>query len=250
MNRKKTALMIGLAISFAMACDDDPVSQPTVPDFEGQWILISTVVAKAACLDAQPDDFSIEEVDIRQDGNDVTLTFADYAVAGLIERGVLVAEGELPDAATLRVELARSGDLLEGAAEISSEGCREQRTVLARPRTADANLDGHWGFELTVVGEEGCPHISDYLDCFRIFQTGSDLLVVDDEGGNLAGQVIGDVAQIDRDTATEITSLLFHVDAADRLTGTAIRLFPDLECRTVLSFVGHLRQEPCAGVTP
>jgi hypothetical protein len=243
-----------LAVAFAglivAGCDDDPMSSAGDPRFEGQWVLVSTVVAKTSCP-AQPGDFLVEEVRITQQGQVVELEFADYVVSGTVDGGVLVADRSLPQSGSFHLELSRAGDVLEGVAEVQDESCQQQRSVVARPRTDDRDFSGFWGFTLTVVGEDGCDAIVDYDDCFGILQDGVDLLVVDDEVGNLNGMVLGDVARIDRDTETEITSLLFAIDpAGDRLTGTAIRTFPAVPCRTVLDFVGIRREQPCAGETP
>jgi hypothetical protein len=231
----------------AAGCGDDPAGSPTPNDFSGDWTLVSTVVQKAVCLGGQPSDMLIEEVTIFQDGAAVTLEFADHSLQGTAVDGVLIASGTLADGESVIFDLSKSYSRLQGTVQIDGDGCQERRTVIATRRGQDADFAGHWALQLTVVGEGGCSYIVDYSDCFRIFQTGRDLLVIDEDAGNLFGKVTGNVAELERDTRAENTWLILYINGSeDRMTGSAYRYFSADSCRTGLEFVALLRDQPCS----
>jgi hypothetical protein len=190
------ALWLVLTIPCLGGCGDQTAGPGQPADFSGEWVLVSTLAQKMPCPVAELDEISIEEVRIEQAGNSARLDFADYSVLGEVIDGVLYASGSSSGGRSLNLELRPAAQTLHGTALLLADGCHENRSVVARPRTADADFSGHWEFQLRVVGDEGCEIIVDYVDCFRIFQSGSELLVVDDVGGNLSGQVFGDVAHI------------------------------------------------------
>jgi hypothetical protein len=232
---------------FAAGCGDDPAGTSAPNDFSGDWTLVSTIVQKAACLGGQPSEVLIEEVTISQDGAAVTLEFADASLQGTAVDGVLNASGELADGEAVAFELVKNGSSLSGSVRIDGDGCQERRTVVATRRVEDADFSGHWALQLTVVGEGGCSYIVDYSDCFRIFQTDRDLLVIDADAGNLFGKVTGNVAELERDTPAENTWLILYINGSEnRLTGSAYRYFSADPCRTDLEFVAVPHDGPCS----
>jgi len=234
---------------FAAGCesDDGGANLETGPDLTGNWVVATAAVQKAPCESTGLGDTGIEAVTITQTGSDVVLEFATYAATGSLEGDVLTADGLLPGGEDIAFSLTVQAGRLEGNVRIEGDTCGEDRVAVLTPRLDDVDFSGHWEFDLDVIGEDGCDHIQDYQDCFRIFQDGDDLLVVDDDAGNLFGMAIGNVAEIVRDQPEEVTSLVFFQDPdAESLDGTAIRVFLELECRTNLVFRGVRSNQPCA----
>ena len=236
-----------LVASLLGGCGDDSTGAVRSPDFSGEWILVSTLAQKMPCLVGELDEIAIEEVHITQEGNLARLDFVDYSVPGEIVDDVLYANGSSAAGRPLSLELTRRAQSLDGNVLLLGDGCHENRSVVARRRIVDADFSGHWEFQLRVIGQDGCEEIVDYNDCFRILQNDGDLLVVDDIGGNLTGRVYGDVAQIQRETEQEKTSLVFYFNAdRSQLSGNAIRAFASLGCRSDLVFEGSRSSVPCA----
>lgn len=243
-----SALLIAL-----FGCDKSPTGDedPDGTNFQGAWTLVSSLVQKAPCNSQELDETVVDAFTLSQSGHEVTLEFDGYSVAGMATESSFTAAGTLPGGDSIRLDFSKNGGELEGSIEIEGGSCSELRSAIAKPRVGDANFSGHWHFQLMVEGPGGCEFLTDYNDCFRILQTGRDLLVVDDEGGNLHGTVTGTVAEIERHTENEVTWLLFHLDEGTRtLTGDAFRRFLDAGCRTDLDFVGAVSSQPCRFVDP
>lgn len=231
----------------AAGCEGDPSSPPPDPtDVSGSWVLVSTALGKAPC-ESGHGDTQVEPVTVTQTGRDVVLEFADYAATGTLEESTLTASGQLPGGQAITLTMDLASGRLEGTIGISGDSCGQDRAGVLTPRLEDEDFSGHWEFDLEVVGSGGCEHIQDYGDCFRILQNGTDLLVVDDTDGNLFGSVVGNVAEIVRDQPGEKTSLVFFKDPQmETLSGTAIRVFMEMDCRTSLVFQGVRSDQPCA----
>jgi len=232
-------------LQLVVACSESPTGGSEAR-FHGEWVVVSNSAQKLPCELSPLDEKQIHELRIDQNGSAVLLDLEGIELQGNVQDELLLASGSGETGETVDLSLMLANGHLSGEMAIAGN-CSEFRNVTARRRGEDVDLSGHWEFELTVVGEGGCEHISDYQDCFRIFQTGNELLVVDDVGGNLAGRVLGNIARIERDTAQEQTILLFFMDPQTQtMTGQAIRSFASLGCRTDLEFVARRSETPCA----
>jgi hypothetical protein len=237
-----------LLVVFALVgCDDDPTAPEISNAFGGDWVLVSTITQKAVCLGGQTSDILIEEMSIDQDDQSLAIDFPGFSLSGTAVDGTLRASGTMPGGEGVSFVFTKNGSRLDGSVVIDGDGCQERRALEAHRRGYDANFGGHWGLTLSVMGESGCEFLDDYTDCFRILQTGRDLLVVDEEAGNLFGTVTGGIAEIERDTLAENTWLIFYMDASGgRMTGIAQRYFSEPGCRTDFEFVALERDEPCS----
>ena len=239
------SLALCAALLVLAACGNEQGS-PSQSDFRGDWVVISNAAQKQPCEITALERLLLHELHIDQDGSTVLVDYDGVVMNGNVQDQLLLATGTGNDGEAWAIELTSVGGALIGELQISS-GCSELRAISASRRATDAELSGHWEFDLTVVGEGGCAHISDYSDCFRIFQDGSDLLVVDDVGGNLTGMVIGGFARIERNTAEEQTILVFRYDSATQtMSGDAIRAFSEQACSSDLEFFGRPTDLPCA----
>lgn len=248
MNRlSRLTIFICIAALALTGCGSDGSGPEPAGDFAGDWVLVQTIVQKAACLGGEPSDTLVDELAIQQDGSSVLLQFAGFAIAGSITDGALMASGQMEGGEAISVEFRRSGSEILGELTIEGDGCQELRSVVGRRLGPDRDFNGHWGLQLTVMSEGGCEFIQDYVDCFRIIQDEfGDLLVVDEDAGNLWGEVTGGVAKIERDTLEENTWLIMYLSAdGQRMSGSVYRYFSDPGCATDLSFTAVLRQEDC-----
>jgi len=110
-----------------------------------------------------------------------------------------------------------------------------------------ADFGGFWDFELTVVGTP-CPGDTSGQDCFGIQQDVLDVLVVDDRGGNLRGEVSGAEATLSRANAQGSVTLTLTMDPGGRTcTGFAVEADSVRECTTNLDVVGTRRSTDCSG---
>ena len=246
-------VLLSVFLLAVVGCDENPTDDggDDTTNFQGSWTLVSTLVQKRACTTGEFNETQVEGFTLSQLGDEVTLDFGDYIATGSASESSFEASGTLPGGETIQFEFSKDGKNLTGTVSTEGVDCSELRNSIAKPRIGDSNFSGHWHFDLSVKAPGGCSFLDDYSDCFRILQTGRDLLVVDDEGGNLIGRVTGDVAEIERQTEDEITWLLFNINASeDALTGDAFRKFPQAACRTDLKFVGAVSEEPCALVNP
>lgn len=105
---------------------------------------------------------------------------------------------------------------------------------------------GVWEFDLTVTGSL-CPGDDPQRDCFRIFQDGDELLIVDPSHGNLTGFADGRLATLtrDNDLGSVLLTLEIH-SSGDRLQGTALEFDAVRDCTTELSLDGSRRGSPCS----
>ena len=238
-----STLLIAFSFGMLAGCGEDPISEATTTDFSGHWTLTTTVLTKSICLSIEP---RVESVSITQTGSSARLVFEDYEANGSVRDGILTASGSIPSGEAIEFELTRQSDALSGTARIDGADCSEIRTARGTPRVPPADFSGFWSFQLVVVAKL-CPGVVDYPDCFGIIQSGSDLIIVDDELGNLTGTVTGNVATVTRDNAEVATSLTLTIDPETLdVSGVVTEVVKAQECSTDFTITGMRQIERCA----